>query len=131
MDVTTLSIGDLRDPDDVRVTFANDRDGGHSLSIEYKQRTRLKWLDDHKVRVEVSVPEGTNLRIGTASANVDATGRLGSAKVRTASGNVTLGEVTGHVDVQAASGDLDVASVGDELSFTSASGDVHAGAVAW
>ena len=130
VNVTTLSISDLRDPDDVRVTFDDDRDGGHRLSIEYKRRTRFKWLDDHKVRVEVSVPEGTDLRIGTASANVDATGRLGSAKVRSASGHVTLGEVTGRVDVQAASGDLDVASVGDELSFTSASGDVRAGAVA-
>jgi DUF4097 and DUF4098 domain-containing protein YvlB len=130
VDVTTLSISELRDPDDVRVTFADDRDGGHSLSIEYKRRTRLKWLDDYKVRVEVSVPEGTHLRIGTASANVDASGRLGSAKVQSASGNVTLGDVTGRVDVQAASGDLDVASVGGELSFTSASGDVRAGAVA-
>jgi DUF4097 and DUF4098 domain-containing protein YvlB len=129
VDVTTLSISELRDPDDVRVTFADDPDGGHRLSIEYKRRTRLRWFDDYKVRVEVSVPEGTHLRIGTASANVDATGRLGSAKVRSASGNVTLGEVTGRVDVQAASGDLDVASVGDELSFTSASGDVRAGAV--
>jgi DUF4097 and DUF4098 domain-containing protein YvlB len=130
VNVTTLSIGELRDPDDVRVTFADDRDGGHRLSIEYKRRTRLKWFDDYKVRIEVSVPEGTDLRIGTASANVDATGRLGAAKVRSASGNVTLGEVTGRVDVQAASGDLDVASVGDELSFTSASGDVRVGAVA-
>jgi DUF4097 and DUF4098 domain-containing protein YvlB len=130
VDATTLSISDLRDPDDVRVTFADDHDGGHRLSIEYKRRTRLRWFDDYKVRVEVSVPEGTDLRIATASANVDATGRLGSAKVRSASGDVTLGEVTGRVDVQAASGDLDVASVGDELSFASASGDVRAGAVA-
>jgi DUF4097 and DUF4098 domain-containing protein YvlB len=127
-DVTTLSISDLRDPDDVRVTFADDPDGGHRLSVEYRRRTRLKWFDDRRIRVEVSVPEGTQLRVETASADVDATGRFGSATVNNASGDVRLGEVTGRVEVQVASGDLDVASVGGDLSFTSASGDVRAGA---
>jgi DUF4097 and DUF4098 domain-containing protein YvlB len=128
--VTTLSIGELRDPGDVRVTFADEPDGGHRLSVEYQRRTLLKWFDDRKLRVEVGVPEGTQLRIATASADVDASGRFGTATVRSASGDVTLGEVSGCVDVQAASGDLVVASVGGELSFTSASGDVRAGVVA-
>jgi DUF4097 and DUF4098 domain-containing protein YvlB len=127
--VTTLSIGELRDPTDVRVTFADESDGGHRLSVDYQRRTLLRWFDDRKLRVEVGVPEGTQLRIATASADVDATGPLGAATVRSASGDVTLGEVTGCVDVQVASGDLVVASVGDELSFTSASGDVRAGVV--
>ena len=129
--VTTVSISELRDPDDVSVTFADARDGGHRLTIEYRRRTRLKWFDDRKVarrgrarrRVRIS-------RIGTASADVDASGRLGSATIRSASGDVFLGDVTGRVDVQAASADLEVASVGGELSFTSASGDVRAGSVA-
>jgi DUF4097 and DUF4098 domain-containing protein YvlB len=128
--VTTLSISELRDPGDVRVTFADESDGGHRLSVEYQRRTLLKWFDDRKLRVEVGVPEGTQLRISTASADVDATGRLGTATVRSASGDVTLGDVAGCVDVQVASGDLVIASVGDELSFTSASGDVRAGVVA-
>jgi DUF4097 and DUF4098 domain-containing protein YvlB len=111
------------------VTFDDDP-AGQRLTIEYVRRTRRKRFDDRRIRVDVTVPEGTQLQVGTASADTEVSGRIGSVTVRSASGDTVAGDVAGRVEVHSASGDLTLGSVADGLSFTSASGDLEVRSVA-
>ena len=75
-------------------------------------------------RVVVTAPEGTQLDIQGASADVEARGRFGDVSVDSASGDVSVGHVNGRLEVNTASGDVDADFVGSDARVNSASGDV-------
>lgn len=75
-------------------------------------------------RVVVSAPDGTQLDIQGASADVEARGRFGDVSVDSASGDVSVGHVHGRLEVNTASGDVDADFVGADARVNSASGDV-------
>ena len=95
--------------------------------------------------VEIRVPEGTRLTVGTASGSVELAGRLGAVYVtgasggihvdsagaldlRTASGKVHVGSCSGPCRVHTMSGNVDVGRAG-ETDIATVSGDVEVDAV--
>lgn len=80
------------------------------------------------VRVLVETPTGTDVDIGSASADVTLTGELGVTRVKTASGDVRVGTVD-RLDVATASGDARAGSVVTSATCNTSSGDVEIGHV--
>jgi DUF4097 and DUF4098 domain-containing protein YvlB len=82
------------------------------------------------VTVEVSMPERSDMKVVTASADVDVTGIIGSADITTASGDVTTDDISSEVRAKTASGDVTVGNVGGELRMATASGNLRCSGVA-
>lgn len=75
--------------------------------------------------LEVEVPNGAEVSIETASADLAASRLAGRTRIRTASGNVTLDGVSGTVEIVAVSGDVRVVTdAGLDLKAQTISGDV-------
>jgi DUF4097 and DUF4098 domain-containing protein YvlB len=107
----------------------------------------MKFIRRNGVTVRVDVPEGSDVRVVSASADVELNGSLGRANVKTASGALTaddladlraktasgdveVGTVGGALRVQSAAGDLRCVRAEGPVSVTTASGDVEVGAAA-
>jgi len=118
---------------------------------EQAQRTRVEatpsgdghiveiWVPDQWERwhgrrsgvgVRVALPEGADLEIRTASADVRTVGRLGHVRTETASGDVYLEGSAEALYATSASGDVSAAAVTGSARITTASGDVRVGQVA-
>ena len=106
--------------DDARIEQRRDE-----IVIEIEKKKLFGFKGDHDVLV--TAPFGTRLDVHTASADVEARGRLGEVSVDSASGDVTLAAVEGRVDVNTASGDVQVDFAGGDVRVNSASGDVTIG----
>jgi DUF4097 and DUF4098 domain-containing protein YvlB len=74
----------------------------------------------------ISVPSGTGLEIHTISADIDASGVNGEARLASISGGVTLAGSSGDVEVESVSGDVSATDVRGRLEIASTSGDVQA-----
>jgi DUF4097 and DUF4098 domain-containing protein YvlB len=103
------------------------RGDGARLVVQVKGR---RHGSDTKVLIRVECPEACDLNVRTASADLQAHGRLGSVTVVTASGDVQLDEVDGSVAIKSASGSLNLATARGDLTMKSASGDISAGRLA-
>lgn len=94
-----------------------------------------------QVRATIRVPLDSNIKVETASADLDTHGRLGNAKVisgsgdvhldqvahgecRTGSGDIAIDTASGSVDTKCGSGDVVIGSVGGDGDFVAGSGDV-------
>jgi DUF4097 and DUF4098 domain-containing protein YvlB len=115
------------------------------LVVRLPKAQGLRFLRHSGVTVRVTVPEGSDVDVSTASADVEVTGRVGDVDLATASGDlstdevagevsaktakgsITLGNVAGQLRVHTASGDLRCSSVAGRVLFASASGDVEIG----
>ncbi len=95
---------------------------GNSILVSSDKTT--SWLSRGSAYVVIEAPEGSDLRVGVASAPVLADMALGKVDVKTASGDIELGS-TESLAVKTASGDTDVKNVEHSLSFASASGDLR------
>jgi DUF4097 and DUF4098 domain-containing protein YvlB len=122
----------------------HERRGRYEVVIEAPKRGgRLPWREA-KLGVRVSCPDGADLELNSASADLDARGRLGAVEVKTASGDVVAaaceslavasasgdvqaGEVAQDLSVKTASGDVEVESVGGRTAVNCVSGDVRVG----
>jgi DUF4097 and DUF4098 domain-containing protein YvlB len=122
---------------------AHERRGRHEIVIEAPKRRGLSWRDA-KLGVRVACPDGADVELSTASADLEARGRLGAVVVKNASGDVLTAacdslsvssasgevqarEVTAELTVKTASGDVEVGSVGGRTTINSVSGDVRVG----
>jgi hypothetical protein len=112
--------------DDV-VVRADERPGGHDITIEQKDRIRwgpiqITWGGGLEVRV--TCPPGSDLELSAGSTDLRVEGDLGEVSVRTASGDVKLGSVRKKLQVKTASGDVTVGTIEAEGSLTTVSGDI-------
>lgn len=124
---------DTRQPDAWLVSQAGD-----SITVAYDRGMVGRG---GRARVLVIAPEGSSVRVYTASADLRARleldrvtvqtasgdvflGDAGTATIKTASGDVLMGSVDRDLTVRSASGDVRVSSVGEAASLTTASGDV-------
>ena len=99
----------------------------HSGLYEVVVDAPKRWIDFGRgasIGVRISCPEGTRLDVSTASADVQATGRLGQLDAKTASGDLGFDAVDGEVRIATASGDVSIAEIGGSGTVKSASGDV-------
>ncbi len=121
--------------------------GGRHMVIVKIPKQGLRFLRHNPVTVRVELPEGSDVSVMAASAEVDVTGRIGAAdfatssgdvsaddvdadlNAKSASGSITVGAVGGNLKVQTASGDLRCSSVGGRAAFSTSSGDMEVGAV--
>jgi hypothetical protein len=78
-----------------------------------------------EVLVRVRCPHGTSVDAEGGSADIEAHGRLGPAKVSTSSGDIELEDVDGEASVSAASGDVEIGRVNGRARVDTASGDVQ------
>jgi len=108
------------------------------IDVDFAERTKVDHTDGRvlvevpkpgsdgsagSVVVRVALPEGSDAKVKTASADVQATGRLGDVDVATVSGEVSLEEV-GALRVNTANGDVQCSVAGGDVKVDTASGDV-------
>jgi hypothetical protein len=104
-----------------------------------------RFRDHDGMDVDVTVPAGTAMRISSYGADIDVTGRSGSAdiasgssevrlddvdgdlRLRYGSGPATVRRVKGTVEVKYGSGKLNLGEVGDSLDVTCGSGSLQVG----
>ncbi|HEX6302061.1 MAG TPA: DUF4097 family beta strand repeat-containing protein [Acidimicrobiia bacterium] len=94
---------------------------GNSILVSSEQT--MSWLSRSSAYVVIQTPEGSDLRVSVASADIRADVALEKANLKTASGDIEL-ESAETLEVKSASGDLQIERVGRALSFSSASGDL-------
>jgi DUF4097 and DUF4098 domain-containing protein YvlB len=99
--------------------------GGHLVAIKMPRLHGMRFIRRNAVTVRVSLPEGSDVKAVTASANVEVVGPIGSADVKTASGDVSTDDVGGEVTAKSASGDINLGNVGGVLRVHTASGDLR------
>ena len=121
---TRLTITGERDPEEFRIAFTDLPSGGHRLTVEHRERgKRFGWGE--KLRVQISVPEGTNVSAESGSADLDVTGRVRSIAFTSGSGDCRFELVDGTVAVKTASGDLSGDGAGAGVKLHTASGDLR------
>jgi DUF4097 and DUF4098 domain-containing protein YvlB len=84
----------------------------------------MKFIRRNCVTVRIHVPEGSDVRVVSASADVELNGSLGRTNVKTASGAFTADDVT-DLRAKTASGDVEVDTVGGAMRVQSAAGDLR------
>lgn len=92
-------------------------------SILVSSDKTMSWLSRGSAYVVIETPEGSDLQVRVASAQIQASVPLGKVDLKTASGDVELLSAE-NLAVKTASGDLFIERIGSSFAFTSASGDV-------
>jgi DUF4097 and DUF4098 domain-containing protein YvlB len=90
----------------------------------------MRFLRRGGVTVRVQVPEGAQVTVVTASADIEIDGPVGEADVQTASGEISADDVAGDVTVKTASGDITMGAVGGDIRAQTATGDLRCSSVA-
>ena len=107
-----------------RIELRPKRDG-HELSVVIEKRSGFLRSFREDVRVQISSPPGADVDLSTASADVEARGDFGAAKVNTASGDIRFEHIGGDAQVNSASGDVNLDQIDGVLTVNTASGDVE------
>jgi DUF4097 and DUF4098 domain-containing protein YvlB len=85
---------------------------------------------DAALRVEVTVPEGSDVAARTGSADVTVEGPLGGGTLKSGSGDVHATSLAGPSVVETGSGDVRVDDAGSDLRVKSGSGEIALGRTA-
>jgi DUF4097 and DUF4098 domain-containing protein YvlB len=98
--------------------------GRDTVVVKIPRAHGMKFIRRDGITVRVDVPSGSDVRVVSASADVELNGSLGRANVKTASGDLTTDHVA-ELRVKTASGDVEVGTVGGALRMHSAAGDLR------
>jgi DUF4097 and DUF4098 domain-containing protein YvlB len=101
------------EPDGRRVDVSDDK---HVVET----RTR-------STNLKITVPEGTDVSVGSVSGNVSLKGRFGNVKVSTVSGQIEVDEAEGDVDIRSISGRLEVERCAGRCRANTKSGRIEIG----
>ncbi len=108
-----------------RATVDVRHNGGRDIVVVKIPRVHgMKFIRRNGITVRVEVPSGSDVRVVSASADVELNGSLGRANVKTASGALTADDLA-ELRVKTASGDVEVGTVGGALRMHSAAGDLR------
>ncbi len=99
------------------------------VTVQVPRPRGLRNFRRSAVTVRVTVPEGSELSVVTASADVEVQGPVARADVKTASGNVLIDDVTSDVVSKTASGNVTLGHVGGDVRAHSASGHLRCDSV--
>jgi DUF4097 and DUF4098 domain-containing protein YvlB len=121
---TTESRVDIEGPRAEEFDVAMD---GRQLSVIAPKGRFFSGNEQH--RVEIVVPEDSDLATRLGSADTSTTGPLGLLKLKTGSGDVRVDTATGHAVVESGSGDVTCDRLEAEVRIKSGSGDVELGEV--
>lgn len=100
----------------------------HFGAVEIRSRSK---------KIEVRVPVGTDLVVGTASGDVELAGELGHTRITTAAGDIQAEQVasidartkSGRVSVQRSAGDVRVKTTSSSIQVDQAGGEVRVSSV--
>ncbi|MFZ0013721.1 MAG: DUF4097 family beta strand repeat-containing protein [Acidimicrobiia bacterium] len=95
---------------------------GNTILVSSDKNT--SWLSRGSASIVIEAPQGSDLRVAVASANVYVGVDVGKAEIKTASGDISM-ESAESLVVKTASGDLQAESVKRSVRAASASGDVR------
>jgi len=99
---------------------------GSQLTVRVPEAKGIGFLRrSHGLRIRISMPTDSALRVNSASADVEASGRLGSTMFTSASGDLRAAEINGDMERKSASGDTRVDAVAGSVRTDSASGDIR------
>ncbi|MEV7597405.1 DUF4097 family beta strand repeat-containing protein [Kitasatospora sp. NPDC089797] len=76
------------------------------------------------VDITLTVPAGTEVKVGAVSAHSTVSGIDGRVSVQSASGGTTLAGVTGRIDAATVTGDVEAQAVGGRLKVNTVSGQL-------
>ena len=137
-DRTTVELEPLRDDEATReaIEHATVELSGAEVVVEIGTTSKgfgigPAWISfgrTPQVGVRIRCPEGSDVDLSTASADVTATGRLGEVHVKSASGDLAVEDVA-ELRFQTASGDARAKIVSGEARVQTVSGDVRLGIV--
>jgi DUF4097 and DUF4098 domain-containing protein YvlB len=107
------------------------------IEIDPPER-RIDTVEDGRVletrsksaSLDLKVPAGMNVSVGTISGSVRLCGKLGSVRVSTVSGKVEVENATGDADIRSISGSIDVDDCGGACRANTKSGSIELGHVA-
>lgn len=127
VDVTAADVSETtvtvtgRDADDVIVEQRGDQ-----IVVLAPRRRGLLGGGEHELSVDVVLPTDSELSTKLGSADLAATGRLGTCRLRSGSGDVRLEQLGGDASVETGSGDISIGTAAGDLRIKSGSGDVQA-----
>lgn len=98
---------------------------GDTITVLEPGRGRI--FGDNALRVDVTVPDTSNVAVKTGSADIQVEGRAGQVQLRSGSGDCTVEVVDGDLQVETGSGEIRVDDVHGNLKVKSGSGDVEIG----
>ena len=103
---------------------------GHVVTVKIPRLQGLRFLHRHEVTVRVEMPEGGQVTVATASADVEIDGPVGEVDVKTGSGDISIDDVAADVTAKTASGNIVAGRVGGDIRAQTASGDLRCSSVA-
>ena len=126
---TTVELEPLRSDDVTRTAIAQATVElrGNEVVVEVAKQGWGFLGRSPEVAIRIRCPYGSMLDCTTASADVEAGGRLGDTSIKTASGDVELPHVGGSLTVHSASGDVRIETVDGEAQVKTVSGDLRIG----
>jgi DUF4097 and DUF4098 domain-containing protein YvlB len=108
-----------------RATVECRQHAGRDVVVVRVPRPRgMKFIRRNAVTVRADVPPGSDVRVVSASADIELEGSLGQADIKTASGTLRAADVA-ELRARTASGDVEVETVDGPLRMHSASGDLR------
>ena len=91
---------------------AGDR---HVVAVKLPHQHGLRMLRRNAVTVRVEVPDGGQVTVATASADIEINGSVGEVDVKTASGDASVDDVAADVKATTASGSITMGTVGGDI----------------
>ena len=102
----------------------------HVVEVKLPRVYGMRLLRRNAVTVRVEVPEGAEIEVATASADVEINGPVGDVDFTTASGNASIDDVAADVTTKTASGNVTIGTVGGDIRASTVSGDLRCSSVA-
>lgn len=113
-----------------RATVECRPSGGRHVVVVKIPKQGIRFVRRNPVTVHVELPEGSDVTVMTASADIDVSGSIGSAEFTTASGDVSTDDIAANVGAKSASGDLTIGAVGGDVRVQTSSGGLRCSSVA-
>jgi DUF4097 and DUF4098 domain-containing protein YvlB len=104
--------------------------GRHVVTVKLPRVYGMRLLRHNAVTVRVNVPEGAQVDVATASADVEINGPVGAVNFTTSSGDASIDDVAADVTTKTASGDITIGTVGGGIRASTVSGDLRCSSVA-
>jgi DUF4097 and DUF4098 domain-containing protein YvlB len=102
----------------------------HVVEVKLPRVYGMRLLRNNSVTVRVEVPEGAEVAVATASADVEINGLVSDVDFKTASGNASIDDVAADVTTKTASGSVTIGRVGGDIRSSTVSGDLRCSSVA-
>jgi DUF4097 and DUF4098 domain-containing protein YvlB len=127
------------DGDERLLEHVEVRQDGNRVSVTLRDKNKVGFsfslgslvFGNGGLRVRARVPHGAGVKVKTASADTEITGRLRTLEVNGVSGDVRLrGEISDDATVRTVSGDVELDRVDGDLSVQTVSGDARVRGIA-